>query len=123
MSLLLMRKQIREKGLRTAYFDLARKMVEDTTNNCRWQALIVIGEFIETDPEAVWPVVCRYGVSEDDDMRAGVATVLLEHLLEHHQDSYAEEVERLSAESPLFADTRDRCWDFSKHPQTRSKSR
>ena len=63
------------------YLDLARPLIADPDNDCRWQALIVVGESVRTDPEAVWEVICEHGVSEDEDMRAGVATVLLEHLL------------------------------------------
>jgi hypothetical protein len=75
----LIRKQI-EAGTGTSFFfDLARPLINDPNNDCRWQAMIVVGEFIEQNPEAVWQVICEFGVSKDEDMRDAVATVLLEH--------------------------------------------
>jgi hypothetical protein len=93
------------------YLGLARPLVEDPDNDCRWQALIVIGELMWTHPEEVWQVVLAHGGSEDSDMRAGVATVLLEHLLEEHFEEY---FPRIRAEilrgSARFAETVGMCW-------------
>ncbi len=52
----------------------------------RWQAIIRVGEFIETQPEAVWQFTHRWGKHAQRDLRSAVATCLLEHLLEHHFD-------------------------------------
>jgi len=82
LALFVMRRQTAEQRLDVDYLELAKSLIEDENNDCRWQALIVIGEFIPADPEAVWRVVARYGVSDDPDMRMAVATVLLEHLIE-----------------------------------------
>ena len=92
-ALWLMRRQIEERGLRAAYLKLARPLIADEDNDCRWQALIVVGEFIETQPEEVWRVVRKYGASPDEDMREAVACVLLEHLLEYHFKAYFPRVE------------------------------
>lgn len=73
---------------RPADLQRARAWIGHADNDVRWQALIAVGDWIETDPEAVWEVVLEHGRSEDDDMRAGVACVLLEHLLEHHHEAY-----------------------------------
>ena len=112
LGLMLMRVQIEHNGLIQGYLSLAQTLVEDSDNDCRWQALIVIGEFIESHPAEVWKVVGKYAVSEDEDMRVGVAKVLLEHLLEHHDKRYRKRVEKMSASSPLFASTYDMCSDF-----------
>jgi hypothetical protein len=114
-SLRLMRRRI-EAGEPPEYFlGLARTLVGDADNDCRWQALIVVGESVESDPEAVWQVVCEHGASEDEDMRSGVATVLLEHLLEHHFDAYFPRLKgRIEAGSPLLADTLGLCWPFGQ---------
>jgi hypothetical protein len=97
------------------FLSLARRLVRDADNDCRWQALIVVGESVESDPEAVWQVVCEHGASEDEDMRAGVATVLLEHLLGQHFDLYFPRLkERIEAGSPLLADTLGCCWAFGQ---------
>src|SRR5581483_10911837 len=49
----------------------------------RWQAVIAVGEYIETEPEAVWSFIRRWGSHPQEDLRDLIATCLLEHLLEH----------------------------------------
>jgi hypothetical protein len=114
-SLRVMRKQIDDGRRPEDYLPLARPLVGDADNDCRWQALIVVGESIGSDPEAVWGVVCEHGASGDEDMRVGVASVLLEHLLEHHFDEYLPRLaERIGAGCPMLADTLGRCWAFGQ---------
>jgi len=70
---------------------------------------------VQSNPEPVWDVICQHGISEDEDMRAGVATVLLEHLLEYHFDAYFPRLkERIEGGSALLADTLSRCWPFGQ---------
>src|SRR6476619_5416805 len=105
-ALWLMRCQLMQQGgRRAAYLTLARDLITDKNNGCRWQALIVIGEFITTEPETVWEVTREYGISDDEDMRNGVATVLLEHLLEHHFATIFPRVRELALVDSQFADT------------------
>lgn len=111
-ALLLMRCQLDNGVRRQSYFDLARRAVPDRSNDCRWQALIVLGHFIADRPEDVWEVVREHGISDDSDMRSGVATVLLEHLLEHHRRRYLSKAKRLAAKSRNFAETLSSCWEF-----------
>jgi hypothetical protein len=48
-------------------------------------------------------------------MRIAVATVLLEHLLEHHFDAYFPRLKDLiEAGSVMLADTLARCWAFGQ---------
>jgi hypothetical protein len=109
-----MRRQASRRLLQS-YSRLARPLVADADNDCRWQALIVLGEFVPSDPEAVWPVVLRYGDHSDPDMRSGVATVLLEHLLEHHFVRYWPRVRRMVRQSPTrFGDTLERISAFGQ---------
>jgi hypothetical protein len=109
-----MRHQIETDGrLRTGYFSVARRLVRDPDNDCRWQALIVVGEFIDSNPRGVWQVVRRHGASDDADMRMGVATVLLEHLLERDRRRYERLVPKeISAGKALFKHTLAVCWDL-----------
>ena len=58
-ALVRMRHQIRTGGPRVGYLAVARRLVADPDNDCRWQALIVVGEFIDVKPSAVWQVVRR----------------------------------------------------------------
>ena len=54
----------------------------------RWQAIIEVGEFIQSDPVAVWEFTVKWGKAECEDVRTAVATCLLEHLIEDHFDPY-----------------------------------
>jgi hypothetical protein len=76
----------------------------------RWQRIIDIGEYIGSEPDAIWHFVARWGTHENDDLRAAIATCLLEHLLEHHFEALFPRVERLATENRLFADTFSRCY-------------
>jgi hypothetical protein len=84
----------------------------DSEDDPRWQAILRISEYVESHPEEIWAFVLRWGRHEDEDLRAAVATVLLEHLLEHH---FAVIFPRVSSEAmanEYFADTFRRCWKF-----------
>src|SRR5688572_21562450 len=97
------------------YMKLARALVADPDNDCRWQAMMIFGGMVKTNPEAVWEVVCEHGTSADDDIRDAVATVLLEHLLEHHFDAYFPKLKQcIEAGESLLADTLSRCWLFGQ---------
>jgi hypothetical protein len=88
-------------------------LIADENNDCRWQALIVVGEQVVRRPEVVWDAVQRYGISDDEDMRDGVATVLLEHLLEHHFERFFPLVKKAVASGKgMLRDTLARCWAF-----------
>src|SRR5687768_4265237 len=69
--------QIETGGLRQGYFNLAQPLTVDTDSMCRWQATLIIGEFIEDDPERVWRIARRLGMSPNADVRMAAATVLL----------------------------------------------
>src|ERR1700710_1039595 len=71
----------------------------------RWQAIITVADFVETEPGTIWPFVERWGSHSDEDLRAAIATCLLEHLLEHHFDELFPKVEAAAIRSAEFADT------------------
>jgi len=83
----------------------------------RWQAIVRIEDFIREEPEAVWTFILRWGCHEDEDLRAAVATVLMEHLLEHHFAKFFPEVKTAVEKNFLFADTFARCWKFGQSKQ------
>jgi hypothetical protein len=80
----------------------------------RWQAISAVGEFVETDPEAVWSFVTRWGSSPDEDLRMAVATCVLEHLLEYHFDVFISRVEQAARADRRFGDTVTNCWKFGQ---------
>jgi len=86
----------------------------DGVEDPRWQAVIEVGNFVSEEPEAVWPFVLRWGSHGDDDLRAAIATCLLEHLLEHHFDLIFPRVEAAARSNEFFAKTTAQCWKFGR---------
>jgi hypothetical protein len=80
----------------------------------RWQAIIAVAEFIETDPEAVWLFARKWGSHADADLRMAISTCVLEHLLEHHFDVFISRVEEAAKADPLFANTVTNCGKFGQ---------
>ena len=88
--------------------------VADGKEDPRWQAIITVGEFVESHPEIVWAFVERWGKHPNKDLRAAIATCLLEHLLEFHFALVFPLVERLAQTSKRFADTFSICGKFGQ---------
>lgn len=85
----------------------------DTDAKCRWQATIIIGEFIEDDPERVWRVARQLAMSTKSDVRAAAATVLLEHLLQYHPKKMLPRfTEELRRGDKRVLDALGACWNF-----------
>jgi hypothetical protein len=80
----------------------------------RWQAIIDVSFFIETDAEAVWEFIRRWGCHEDEDLRAAIATCLLEELLAQRFEVYFSQVEVAVRGHRRFADTFATCWKMGK---------
>ena len=78
----------------------------------RWQAIIEVGQFIESHPEEVWRFIRRWGSHPQDDLRMAIATCLLEHLLDYDFDRMFQRVEDVVREDRLFADTFTSCGKF-----------
>ena len=77
----------------------------------RWQAAIAVGQLCDSDPEAVWPLVEKWGSSADEDTRTAIATCVLEHILETHFDPFFAKTAILVRQGNVnFADTFYRCW-------------
>jgi len=78
----------------------------------RWQAIIAVSAFVDSDPQAVLAFVQRWGVHPDLDLRQAIATCALEHLLESQFDACVPAVERLARSNRLFVETLAMCWRF-----------
>src|SRR5439155_19473026 len=89
----------------------------------RWQAIIRVGEFIETQPEPVWQFAHRWGTHAQADLRMAVATCLLEHLLEHHFELLFPRVRRAALDSPRFAETLGWCWPLGRAKEPKNVGR
>lgn len=81
----------------------------DEGQDPRWQAIIAIGEFVKSEPEAVWSFIQRWGGHPQEDLRDAVVTCLLEHLREYHFTAYCPQVQRIAPSDKVFADTFSRC--------------
>jgi hypothetical protein len=95
----------------------------DGEKDPRWQAIIEISQFVPEEPTAIWPFVLKWGSSEDADLRAAIATCLLEHLLEHHFDLISPRVEAAARSNVCFGDTTARCWKFGEASETTRAAR
>jgi hypothetical protein len=80
----------------------------------RWQRIIEIGTYVDSDPEPIWEFVARWGNHQDEDLRSAIATCLLEHLLGHHFDLIFPRVQRLVETDGLFANTFMMCWKLGQ---------
>jgi hypothetical protein len=80
----------------------------------RWQAILEIENYVETNPEEIWPFVVRWGSHPQEDLRNAIATCLLEHLLEIHFELIFPRVREAAEADALFADTFCRCWKLGQ---------
>jgi hypothetical protein len=86
----------------------------DGSEDPRWQAITKISDFIPQEPEVIWPFVLEWGSHENDDVRAAIATVLLEHLLEYHFDLLFPRIEIAARSNVWFGKTTGLCWKFGQ---------
>lgn len=89
----------------------------------RWQAIIRVGEFIDTQPELVWQFAHRWGKHAQSDLRGAIATCLLEHLLERHFELLFPRVRRAAMESSRFANTFGMCWRLGHAATSKNAAR
>jgi hypothetical protein len=95
----------------------------DEGTDPRWQAIIRIGEYLESDPERVWQFIAKWGGHAQEDLRDAIATCLLEHLLQQHFDRYFPLVDDLAENNAWFADTFLRCWKFGESEEPHNSKR
>jgi len=84
------------------------------TEDARWQAVIEIAFFAEGEPSLIWPFVLKWGSHQDEDLRAAIATCLLEDLLEYHFDVIFALAESAARSNIYFRDTLKQCWKFGQ---------
>ena len=100
-------------GRPKSYLQLAAPLLTDKSDRCRWQASIVVGEFLHTDVELVWNVIEKFiksGVNRGCD---AVGTVIVEHLLAKDFSRYFENLKTLySGGFYLSKELVEYCWPF-----------
>ena len=108
-----------QQAIERANAILPGEAAPDGAEDARWQAIIAVGEFIGSNPNEVWEFSKRWGSHADEDLRAAIATCLLEHLLEYHFSALFPRVAAEARSSRSFASTLRLCWKFgqSKEPE------
>ena len=120
LALVRMRHQIARGRLRKAFREMAAGLVEDRNTFCRWQATIIVGEFIHSSPQRVWAVARRLAYSPNADIRMAATTVLLEHLLEYQSQLMIPVfMAELDHGHRRFADAVGGCANFAESPHKR----
>ncbi len=111
------------EAIREAEALLPGEPAAENQQDPRWQAIIGIGEYIETEPEAVWQFIRTWGGHPQEDLRAAVATCLLEHLLECRFALYFPQAQRLALAEPLFGETFLTCWKLGQSAEPDNAAR
>ena len=86
----------------------------DRQTDPRWQAIIRVAEFASSNPDEVWQFAALWGSHSDPDIRAAVATCIVEHLLEADFSSTFPRVAALARANSNFALTVRLCWEFGE---------
>lgn len=89
----------------------------------RWQAIIRVAEFVESNPDELWAFAHRWGATSDEDLRQAIATCLLEHLLEHHFAALFPRVADAARADTNFAATTLACWPLGQSAETSNAAR
>lgn len=109
-----MNRQVLE-GQPKAYLDLAAPLICDPCEDCRWQAAMVISEYLDVAEERVWSVVDRYITTGNETGVDTVATVLVEHLLERDFQGYFQRLKKhWQVGYPLAVELLTWCWPFGE---------
>ena len=109
------RQRIEEGELVEEFYDHAVELLYDTDPIVRWQAAIVLSEFIPTKADAVLDVVLKSAGLFDEDFQQGAGTVLLEHLLEHNFDNVMNRIrQRVDVGDRQILGVLECCWPFGE---------
>ena len=112
LAVALMVKQLKAGTPLEEYIPILRTLVADEDHLCRWQSQIALSEVIFSgDPEIAWEIVVEHADSEDDDLRAAIACLLLEDLLDQYFDEYFPRVCKMARNaSPGTLEMIRTCW-------------
>ena len=99
-----------QEAIEAAERILPGEVAPDRQEDPRWQAIMLIEDFVEDEPEAILPFVLKWGVNESEDLRSAIACLLLENLLKFHFELIFPRVQEAAIANPLFADTFLKSW-------------
>jgi hypothetical protein len=112
-----------EEAVSAAESILPGHAASDGEVDARWQAIIAVSEFIQTEPEVVWSFARKWGAHPDKDLRMAISTCVLEHLLECHFDAFISRVEEAAKADQLFAKTVSNCWKIGQSDEATRAAR
>jgi len=95
----------------------------DGQEDPRWQAIMLIEDFVEDQPEEILRFVLKWGSHQQEDLRSAIACLLLENLLKVHFESLFSRVEEAAKVNPLFADTFLKCWKLGRAKEEANSTR
>src|SRR5215470_10547909 len=101
-------------AIRHAELLLPGSPAPDGQPDARWQAIVEVSEFIDTNTDEVLTFTLRWGSHASEDLRAAISSCLLEHLLEHHFSKVFPKVEEAVRRDALFADTFRLCFKLGQ---------
>ena len=99
---------------------LPHKAAPEGKIDLRWQAIIGVGEFVNTSPMPVWDFVQKWAAYPDSDLQSALATCLLEHLLESHFSFMFPLVEHAARNDPAIARLVSQCWALGQAEEPRN---
>ena len=102
---------------------LPGEVAPEAERDPRWQAIMLIEDFVETEPEAILSFVLKWGRHEQEDLRTAIAVLLVEHLLEFHFQLIFPHIEKAALGNCLFADTFLRAWKLGEAKESGNSAR
>jgi hypothetical protein len=93
------------RGNRAFIFEMCAKLIPDRSEHVRWGAFSILGEYAQTHPKQLWPLVIKWGSVPSKDIRDGVACCILEHIFEYHFGEFFAKAMQHASQEPRFAYT------------------
>lgn len=96
-------------------FEMCDRLIPDRSSYVRWDSLAILGDYVETHPDRLWPLVLKWGSVKNYRIREGIACGVLEHILEHHFHTFfPKAVEYVEKGHRRFAYTLAYCGKFGQ---------
>lgn len=99
-------------GNRGFIFELCDKLISDPS--VRWTALSTLGDYAESHPKELWPLVLKWGSARSKDIRNAVHFCVVEHILEYHFSEFFPKAAEQARREPRFAETLGRVYKFGQ---------
>ena len=102
------------RGNRRFIFEISDKLIPDHSEYVRWGVFHILGEYAETHPKQLWPLVTKWGSARSVDIRNGIGCSILEHIFQHHFAQFFGKAVRQASREPQFAYTISVCYKLGE---------